>query len=64
MGALLARNVSVPFAALAAGNPLSAGLDTLAGAHVLLLTRSQLAAGMALTALDGVAGRIVIARPT
>ncbi|HVZ28080.1 MAG TPA: class I adenylate-forming enzyme family protein, partial [Rhizomicrobium sp.] len=62
-GALLARDVAVPFAALAAGNPLSAEPASLSGAHVLLLTRSQLAAGMALTALDGVAGRIVIVPP-
>ncbi len=62
-GALLARDIAIRFAALAAGNPLSAEPGSLSGAHVLLLTRSQLAAGMALTALDGIAGRIVIAPP-
>lgn len=62
-GALLARDVAVPFAALAAGNPLSAEPGSLSGAHVLLLARSQLAAGLALTALDGVAGRVVIVPP-
>ncbi len=62
-GALLSRTVAVPFAALAAGNPLSIESGSLSGACVLLLTRSQLAAGMALTALDGVADRVVIVPP-
>ena len=59
--ALIARGIRIPFAALAEGNPLSVPLASLAGAHVLLRTRSQLAAALALVALDGVAQRLVIA---
>jgi acyl-coenzyme A synthetase/AMP-(fatty) acid ligase len=62
-GALLARDIVVPFTGLAAGNPLSVDPVSLSGAHVLLLTCSQLAAGMALTALDGIADSIVIVPP-
>ena len=60
---LRARDMAVPLASLARGNPLSADLKELGGAHVLLKTRDQLSAGMALIALDGAASRIVIAPP-
>jgi acyl-coenzyme A synthetase/AMP-(fatty) acid ligase len=59
--ALMARGVRIPFAALMAGNPLSVPLASLAGAQVLVRTRSQLAAALALVALDGVAKRLVLA---
>lgn len=62
-GALRARDAAVTFAALAGGNPLSVELSSLSGAHVLLRTGSQLAVGLALIALDGIAGRIVIVPP-
>jgi acyl-coenzyme A synthetase/AMP-(fatty) acid ligase len=62
-GALIAPNARVPLAALAHGNPLSVPLSSLAGAHVLLRTRDQLTAALALVALDGVAARLVIAPP-
>jgi len=62
-GALCAKDGAVLFQALAAANPLSTDLDSLAGASVLLHTQSQMAAGIALTALDGIAARIVIAPP-
>ena len=62
-GVLRARDGSVPLASLVRGNPLSVEPEELAGAHVLLKTRDQLAAGLALVALDGVVSRIVIAPP-
>ena len=62
-GELRARDAHVPLAALVDGNPLSSDLAALDGAHVLLRTRDQLLAGLALIALDGVAARIVIAPP-
>jgi acyl-coenzyme A synthetase/AMP-(fatty) acid ligase len=62
-GVLHARDRAVRFDALIAGNPLSAALASLDGAHVLLRTANQFAAALALIALDGVAARIVIAPP-
>ncbi len=62
-GVLSAGNAVIGFDALIAGNPLSVELATLDGAHVLLRTRSQFSAAMALIALDGIAARIVIAPP-
>jgi acyl-coenzyme A synthetase/AMP-(fatty) acid ligase len=62
-GVLRARNDSVDFEMLATGNPLSVELLSLDGARVLLKTRSQFAAALSLVALDGIAGRIVIAPP-
>jgi acyl-coenzyme A synthetase/AMP-(fatty) acid ligase len=61
--ALIARERSVGLAALAAGNPLSVEISSLSGAHVLIRTRHQLNAALALVALDGVAARLVIAPP-
>ena len=60
---LRARDAAVPVAALTVGNPLSADLHDLVGTHILLKTRSQLSAALALIALDGIAARIVIAPP-
>ena len=57
----MARGVRVPFVALMAGNPLSVPLASVADAHVLVRTRGQFAAALALVALDGVAKRLVLA---
>jgi hypothetical protein len=62
-GALAARGASLPWAALASGNPLSVEPASLAGAHILIRTKSQFAAALTLVALDGVAARLVIAPP-
>jgi acyl-coenzyme A synthetase/AMP-(fatty) acid ligase len=50
-------------AALAEGSTLGARLDELRGRSVLLLTRDQLPAALALIELDGVARRIVLCPP-
>jgi len=60
---LRARDAAIAVAALTTGNPLSVEPRELQGAHVLLKTRDQLSAAMALIALDGIAARIVIAPP-
>ncbi len=60
---LAARDRSVPLAALAEGNPLSVRPAELKGANVLIRTRAQLPAALALAALDGFARRLVIAPP-
>ncbi|HXS06985.1 MAG TPA: AMP-binding protein, partial [Rhizomicrobium sp.] len=60
---LSARNKSMALAALVTGNPLSADMPELAGARVLVRTREQLSAALALIALDGTADRVVIAPP-
>lgn len=62
-GVLRARDKAIRFDALVMGNPLSVPSASLNGAHVLLRTTSQLTAALALIALDGIAGRIVIAPP-
>src|SRR5580693_8535740 len=62
-GALSAKYAQVRLADLAGGNPLSVRLASLAGAHVLIRTHSQLNAALALVALDGIAARLVIAPP-
>jgi acyl-coenzyme A synthetase/AMP-(fatty) acid ligase len=62
-GALRARDTAVSFDRLAAAHPLSVAPAFLDGAHVLLRTRSQITAGLALIALDGIAARILIAPP-
>ena len=61
--ALIAPGVRVSFDDLARGNPLCVPPAALRGAHVLLRTRDQLGAALALVALDGVAARLVIAPP-
>ena len=60
-GALIAAHNRVSLAVLADGNPLSMPLPSLAGKHVLLRTRDQLHAALALVALDGIAARLVLA---
>ena len=62
-GALMARDVRVPLAALVNGNPLSVPPDSLNGAHILIRTTTQLSAALALVTLDGIAARLVIAPP-
>ena len=62
-GVLSARDGSVRFDALITGNPLSVDPASLDGVHVLLRTADQLAAALALIALDGIAARIVVAPP-
>jgi acyl-coenzyme A synthetase/AMP-(fatty) acid ligase len=61
--ALIAPDACTSFDELAHGNPLSIAPALLRGAHVLIRTRTQLAAALALVALDGVAARMVIAPP-
>ncbi|HEY2836984.1 MAG TPA: AMP-binding protein, partial [Rhizomicrobium sp.] len=60
---LRTRDEAISLGALTTGNPLSVELGELRGAHVLLKTRRQISAAMALIALDGIAARIVIAPP-
>ena len=60
---MIAAHNRVSLAALACGNPLSAPLPSLAGKHVLLRTRDQLHAALALVALDGMAARLVLSPP-
>ena len=62
-GVLIAAHTRVPLAALAYGNPLSVMPASLAGARVLLRTRDQLNAALALVALDGIVARLVLAPP-
>ena len=62
-GVLRARDTILQFGALATANPFSVAREALEGAHVLLRTRSQFAAALALIPLDGIAGRIVIVPP-
>jgi acyl-coenzyme A synthetase/AMP-(fatty) acid ligase len=59
--ALIAPDACVSFEELSRGNPLSVPPVLLSGAAVLVRTRTQLAAALALVALDGVASRLVIA---
>ena len=61
--ALIAPGHRIRLAALAAGNPLSAPPRSLEDAHVLIRTRDQLHAALALVMLDGIAARLVIAPP-
>lgn len=60
---LIAPDSRASFNGLAHGYPLSVLPESLRGAHVLIHTRTQLAAAIALVALDGVAARLVIAPP-
>jgi acyl-coenzyme A synthetase/AMP-(fatty) acid ligase len=61
--ALIAPDVAISFDGLARGNPLSVPAVLLRGANVLIRTRTQLGAALALVALDGVASRLVIVPP-
>src|ERR1700722_12699369 len=60
---LIAPGVRVSFDGLGRGNPLSVPPALLRGAKILIRTRDQLSAALALVALDGVASRLVIAPP-
>ncbi len=62
-GALLAPDRSVALSSLLAASALSVAPASLAGACVLVATRSQLSAALALIELDGIARRLVIATP-
>jgi acyl-coenzyme A synthetase/AMP-(fatty) acid ligase len=57
------QNDCVAFADLAGGTSLAGRLDELDGRSVLLATRDQLAAALALIELDGVARRVVLCPP-
>ena len=59
----LGANRNVAFADLLGGTSLGGRLSELAGRSVLLATRDQLAAALALVELDGVARRIVLCPP-
>jgi acyl-coenzyme A synthetase/AMP-(fatty) acid ligase len=61
--ALLGLGEGVLLADLAAGTALGGEAQALAGRDVLLATRTQLTAGIALVELDGLARRIVICPP-
>src|SRR5262249_4887007 len=54
---------SVRFAALANGTSLRGGATQLAGRSVLVATRDQVSAALALVELDGIARRLVICTP-
>lgn len=60
---LMAPDVRVSFAEMAGGTWLAAPLARFAGRSVLVWTRAQLAAALALVELDGVAARLLIAPP-
>ena len=61
--ALIAPDACVSFDGLVRGNPLSVPPALMRGAKILIRTRDQLNAALALVALDGVASRLVIAPP-
>jgi acyl-coenzyme A synthetase/AMP-(fatty) acid ligase len=54
---------SAPLAELACGSSLSGRLDDLCGRSVLLATKDQLTAALALVELDGIARRLVLCPP-
>src|SRR5215470_16543811 len=56
-------NASVAFADLRGGTCLGGRLNELSGRSILLATRDQLTAALALIELDGVARRIVLCPP-
>jgi acyl-coenzyme A synthetase/AMP-(fatty) acid ligase len=56
-------HAQVSLAALSRGSSLGRGLDELRGRSVLLATRDQLPAALALIELDGIARRIVLCPP-
>ena len=57
---LIAPNISVHLRDLASGSSLAGRLDELRGRSVLVATRDQLTAGLALIELDGIARRLVL----
>src|SRR5579859_6799336 len=62
-GTFHSAGAAVRLAALAEGSSLGGRLEELRGRNVLLATRDQLAAALALIELDGVARRIVLCPP-
>src|SRR5216684_3869474 len=56
-------NAGMPLAALTDGSALSGRLDELRGRSVLVATKDQLPAALALIELDGVARRMVLCPP-
>ena len=59
-GVLHGRAASVPLAELAAGSTFGTALAALRGRSVLVATREQLPAGLAMIELDGIARRMVL----
>ena len=57
------RGASVALSALAAGSTFGSALESLRGRSVLIATRDQLPAALALIELDGVARRMVLCTP-
>ena len=57
---LIGREASVPLRDLAWGSSLAGGLEQLRGRSVLVATRDQLTAGLALIELDGIARRLIL----
>jgi acyl-coenzyme A synthetase/AMP-(fatty) acid ligase len=62
-GIFKAPSASIALADLASGSILGGALETLRGRSVVLATYEQLATGLALIELDGVARRIVLCTP-
>ena len=62
-GAFHSSSTQIPLAALAGASSLGAHLESLRDRTVLLATRNQLTAALALIELDGVARRIVLCPP-
>ena len=62
-GAFHSSSTQIPLAALAGASSLGADLESLRDRTVLLATRDQLTAALALIELDGVARRIVLCPP-
>lgn len=60
---LWGHRVSIWLGNMAWGSTLGGALETLQGANVLVRTRDQLSAALALIDLDGIAARIVVAPP-
>jgi acyl-coenzyme A synthetase/AMP-(fatty) acid ligase len=60
---LWGADASVALGDLAHGSSLSAGLEELCGRSVLVATRDQLTAALALIELDGIARRLVLCAP-
>src|SRR5216683_2469352 len=60
---LWGADASVALGDLAHGSSLGAGLEELCGRSVLVATRDQLTAALALIQLDGIARRLVLCPP-
>src|SRR5262249_46645341 len=58
-----ALNATVALADLAHGSSLSASISELAGRSILIATREQFTAGLALIELDGVTRRMILLPP-